>query len=72
MKQWQGFAHAGVIAFAAWLCLDTIFEALKWWNGKPPSDGLLLGCYILLAGLACIPIVALHFSHVQVLTVVRH
>ncbi|KAG1331622.1 hypothetical protein COCNU_02G015900 [Cocos nucifera] len=44
---------------------ETIFEALQWWNGRPPSDGLLLGSYILLTGIACIPIVALHFSHVQ-------
>ncbi|XP_077227698.1 no exine formation 1 [Tasmannia lanceolata] len=65
MKSWQGFAHAGVIALSAWLCRETIFEALQWWNGRPPSDGLLLGFYILLTGLACIPIVALHFSHVQ-------
>uniref|UniRef100_A0A1D1ZJZ2 No exine formation 1 n=1 Tax=Anthurium amnicola TaxID=1678845 RepID=A0A1D1ZJZ2_9ARAE len=65
MKAWQGFTHAGVVAFSAWLCRETIFEALQWWNGRPPSDGLLLGSYILLTGLACIPIVALHFSHVQ-------
>ncbi|WOL00476.1 hypothetical protein Cni_G09189 [Canna indica] len=65
MKAWQGYAHACVIAFSAWLCRETIFEALQWWNGRPPSDGLLLGSFILLAGIACIPIVALHFSHSQ-------
>jgi hypothetical protein len=31
-----------------------------------PSDGLLLGFCILSAGLACVPIVAIHFSHVLV------
>ncbi|KAL4191966.1 hypothetical protein AMTRI_Chr06g191580 [Amborella trichopoda] len=65
MKPWQGFVHGGVVAISAWLCRETIFEALQWWMGRPPSDGLLLGFYILLTGLACIPIVALHFSHVQ-------
>ncbi|XP_073013150.1 uncharacterized protein [Typha latifolia] len=65
MKAWQGYAHACVVAFSAWLFRETIFEALQWWNGRPPSDGLLLGSYILLSGIACIPIVALHFSHVQ-------
>lgn len=68
MKPWQGYAHASVVAISAWLCRETIFEALQWWNGRPPSDGLLLGSYILLSGIACIPIVALHFPHVQVST----
>lgn len=66
MKAWQGYGHAAVIAFSTWLCRETIFEALQWWNGRPPSDGLLVGSLILVAGVACIPIVALHFSHVQV------
>ncbi|PKU64648.1 uncharacterized protein LOC110107839 [Dendrobium catenatum] len=65
MKIWQGYAHACVVAISAWFCRETIFEALQWWNGMPPSDGLLLGSYILLTGIACIPIVALHFSHAQ-------
>lgn len=65
MKAWQGYAHAFVVAISAWLCRETIFDALQWWYGRPPSDGLLLGFYILLTGIACIPIVALHFSHVQ-------
>ncbi|XP_010250489.1 PREDICTED: uncharacterized protein LOC104592724 [Nelumbo nucifera] len=65
MKPWQGYAHAGIVAFSAWLCSETIFEVLQWWNGRPPSDGLLLGACIFLTGLACIPIVAIHFSHVQ-------
>lgn len=67
MKPWQGYAHAGVVALSVWFCREAIFEALQWWNGRPPSDGLLLGSCILLIGLACIPIVALHFSHVMVL-----
>lgn len=67
MKIWQGYAHACVVAISAWFCRETIFEALQWWNGMPPSDGLLLGSYILLTGIACMPIVALHFSHAQVL-----
>ncbi|KAI4962597.1 hypothetical protein ZWY2020_028771 [Hordeum vulgare] len=62
MKIWQAYFHASVVAFSAWLCRETVFEALQWWNGRPPSDGLLLGSYILLSGVACIPIVALHFS----------
>ncbi|CAD6256854.1 unnamed protein product [Miscanthus lutarioriparius] len=65
MKVWQAYFHASVIAFSAWLCRETIFEALQWWNGRPPSDGLLLGSYILLTGVACIPIIGLHFPHVQ-------
>lgn len=64
MKPWQGYAHASVVALSVWFCRETIFEALQWWNGRPPSDGLLLGFCIVLTGLACMPIVALHFSHV--------
>uniref|UniRef100_M4CX85 No exine formation 1 n=1 Tax=Brassica campestris TaxID=3711 RepID=M4CX85_BRACM len=64
MKPWQGYAHALVVAISVWFCRETIFDALQWWNGRPPSDGLLLGFCIVLIGLACIPIVALHFSHV--------
>ncbi|CAK9178796.1 unnamed protein product [Ilex paraguariensis] len=65
MKPWQGYAHAGVVALSVWFCRETIFEALLWWNGRHPSDGLLWGLCILLTGLACIPIVALHFSHIM-------
>ncbi|XP_043723807.1 uncharacterized protein LOC122670861 [Telopea speciosissima] len=65
MKTWQGYSHASIVAFSAWLCRKTIFEALQWWSGRSPSDGLLLGFCIVLTGLACIPIVALHFSHAQ-------
>ncbi|KAI3942997.1 hypothetical protein MKW98_005509 [Papaver atlanticum] len=65
MKVWQGYAHAGVVALATWFCRETVFEVLQWWVGRSPSNGLLLGFCIALTGLACIPIVALHFSHVQ-------
>lgn len=65
MKPWQGYAHAAVVALSVWFCRETIFEALQWWNGRSPSDGLLLGFCILSMGMACIPIVALHFPHVQ-------
>ncbi|OVA09701.1 hypothetical protein BVC80_9101g239 [Macleaya cordata] len=65
MKAWQGYAHAGVVSLSTWLCRETIFEVLQWWIGRAPSNGLLLGFCITLTGLACIPIVALHFSHVQ-------
>ncbi|XAR64327.1 hypothetical protein NMG60_11024623 [Bertholletia excelsa] len=65
MKPWQGYAHAGVVTLSVWFSRETIFEALQWWHGRPPSDGLLLGSCILLTGFACIPIVALHFSHVM-------
>ncbi|KAK7394135.1 hypothetical protein VNO78_14654 [Psophocarpus tetragonolobus] len=64
MKPWQGYAHACVVALSVWFCRDTIFEGLQWWNGRSPSDGLILGFSILLTGLACVPIVAIHFSHV--------
>lgn len=67
MKPWQGYAHAGVVVLSVWFCSETVFEALQWWKGRPPSDGLLLGVGILLMGLACVPIVALHFSHSMVL-----
>lgn len=63
MKPWQAYAHAGVVALSVWFCRETIFEALQWWHGRPPTDGLLLGSCILLTGIACIPIVALHYSH---------
>lgn len=66
MQPWQGYAHAGIVALSVWFCNETVFEALQWWNGRPPSDGLHLGSCIVLTGLACIPIVALHFSHVMV------
>lgn len=66
MKPWQGYTHAGVVALSVWFCRETIFEALQWWNGRPPSDGLLLGFCIVLTGLASLPIVALHFSHALV------
>lgn len=68
MKPWQGYAHAVVVALSVWFCRETIFEALQWWYGRPPSDGLILGSCILLTGLACLPIVVLHFSHVMVLS----
>ncbi|KAG4923001.1 hypothetical protein AAZX31_18G279500 [Glycine max] len=64
MKPWQGYAHACVVALSVWFCRETIFEALQWWNGRSPSDGLILGFCILLTGLACVPIVAIHFSHI--------
>ncbi|CAN1858082.1 hypothetical protein LINPERHAP1_LOCUS42723 [Linum perenne] len=64
MKPWQGYAHSCVISLSVWFCRETIFEALQWWHGKPPSDGLLLGFCIVLTGVACLPIVVLHFSHV--------
>ncbi|GKU96294.1 hypothetical protein SLEP1_g9543 [Rubroshorea leprosula] len=64
MKAWQGYAHSVVVALSVWFCRETIFEALQWWNGRPPSDGSLLGFCIVLTGLACVPIVFLHFSHV--------
>lgn len=66
MKPWQGYTHAGVVALAVWFCREAIFEALQWWNGRAPSDGLLLGSCIVLTGLACVPIVVFHFSHVLV------
>ncbi|KAL7608998.1 uncharacterized protein LOC111912343 [Lactuca sativa] len=65
MKPWQGYTHAAVFGLSVWFCRETIFEALQWWNGRSPSGGLLLGFCILLTGLACLPIVALHFSHVM-------
>ncbi|CAA0815517.1 no exine formation 1 [Striga hermonthica] len=65
MKPWQGYAHAVVVASSVWFCRETIFEAFQWWNGRSPSDGLLLGSCILLTALGCVPIVALHFSHVM-------
>ncbi|KAF6143632.1 hypothetical protein GIB67_012431 [Kingdonia uniflora] len=65
MKAWQGYVHAGTVALSTWFCRETIFEVLQWWNGRSPSNGLLLGFCIVLTGVACIPIVALHFSHVQ-------
>ncbi|KAJ6712905.1 NO EXINE FORMATION 1 [Salix purpurea] len=64
MKPWKGYVHGGVVVLSIWLFRETIFEALQWWNGRAPSDGLLLGFCIAMTGLACVPIVALHFSHV--------
>lgn len=67
MKPWQGVAHAAVVCTSVWLCRFTIFEALQWWTGLVPSDGLLLGSLVLSMGLASAPIVTQHFSHLQVL-----
>ncbi|KAJ6428483.1 hypothetical protein OIU84_023829 [Salix udensis] len=64
MKPWKGYVHGGVVILSIWLFRETIFEALQWWNGRAPSDALLLGFCIAMTGLACVPIVALHFSHV--------
>ncbi|XP_057530619.1 uncharacterized protein LOC130809034 [Amaranthus tricolor] len=63
MKPWQGYTHAIVVTLAVWFCREAIFESLQWWYGRPPADALLLGFCIILIGSACIPIVALHFSH---------
>ncbi|GAB2234255.1 hypothetical protein Drorol1_Dr00003500 [Drosera rotundifolia] len=65
MKPWQGYAHGVVVAISVWFCRETIFEALQWLAGRPPSDGLLVGSCVVLIGVACIPIVAFHFSHVM-------
>ncbi|CAA7031533.1 unnamed protein product [Microthlaspi erraticum] len=43
MMSWQGYAHAVVVDVSVWFCREMIFDALQWWNGRPPSDGLLLG-----------------------------
>lgn len=66
MKAWQGLTHAAVVTISVWLCRFTIFEALQWWTGLIPSDGLLLGSLILTAGVASSPIITQHFSHIQV------
>ncbi|KAJ3671798.1 hypothetical protein LUZ60_007877 [Juncus effusus] len=65
MKPHQAYAHAAIITISAWVCRETIFQALQFVNGRPPSDGLLLGSFILLVGVACLPIVTLHFPHSQ-------
>lgn len=65
MKPWQGMGHAAIIGISVWLCRFTLFEALQWWTGLTPSDGLILGSLILSAGVACAPIVTQHFSHIQ-------
>lgn len=72
MKPWQGYAHASVVALSVWFCRETIFEALQWWNGRSPADGLILGFCTLLIGVACIPIVAIHFSHVLVCLIIQY
>jgi len=66
MKPWQGVANAAVVGISVWLCRFTIFEAIQWWTGVSPSDGLILGSLILAAGVASAPIVTQHFSHIQV------
>jgi len=33
-------------------CCEDIFECLQWWQGRAPSDDLLLGVCIILIGLA--------------------
>lgn len=72
MKPWQGYVHASIVALSVWFCRETIFEALQWWNGRSPSDGLILGFCTLLIGVACIPIVAIHFSHVLVCIIIQY
>lgn len=70
MKPWQGMVNAVVVAVSVWLCRFTMFEALQWWTGVPPSDGLILGSLILSAGVLSAPIVTQHFSHIQVLSTI--
>lgn len=69
MKPWQGMGHAAIIGISVWLCRFTLFEALQWWTGLTPSDGLILGSLILSAGVAFAPIVTQHFSHIQVCSI---
>ncbi|XP_002985306.2 uncharacterized protein LOC9649684 [Selaginella moellendorffii] len=65
MKPWQGIAHAVVILAAVFWCQSTIIEALEWSFGRRPSDSVILGSMILLAGFASAPIVVQHFNHLQ-------
>eukprot|EP00249_Psilotum_nudum_P022608 c28580_g1_i2 orf=3-3230(-) len=65
MKPWQGFSHAAAICISVWLCRYAIFESLQRWMDRSPSDGFVLGSIISLSGLACLPIVTNHFSHIQ-------
>eukprot|EP00897_Mesotaenium_endlicherianum_P006418 jgi/Mesen1/5804/ME000293S04962 len=65
MKAWQGVLHAASVFAAVWLCRYTLFDAILWGTGHRPSGGLLVGALLLVASAACVPIVALHFSHVQ-------
>ncbi|KAF5953378.1 hypothetical protein HYC85_006234 [Camellia sinensis] len=62
MKPWQGYVHAAVFGFV----VKQFLKLSSGGTGRSPSDGLLLGSCILVTGLACVPIVALHFSHVMV------
>ncbi|KAJ7567721.1 hypothetical protein O6H91_01G003700 [Diphasiastrum complanatum] len=67
MKAWQGLLHTAVSIIAVWLCRSTIFEVLQWITGRSPSYGLLLGSFILMSGVAVLPVVSYHFSHIQLL-----
>eukprot|EP00271_Cylindrocystis_brebissonii_P003782 TRINITY_DN15034_c0_g1_i1.p1 TRINITY_DN15034_c0_g1~~TRINITY_DN15034_c0_g1_i1.p1 ORF type:complete len:1089 (-),score=216.57 TRINITY_DN15034_c0_g1_i1:498-3764(-) len=65
MKAWQGAFHVVTIAAAVWLCRYSLFDALLWWSGHRPAHALLLGVLLLFGLAACLPIVVLHFAHVQ-------
>lgn len=51
---------------AVWYFRYTLFDLLYAWNGVRPSDGALLGTIVVAAAGACVPIVAFHFTHMQV------
>lgn len=55
-----------MVTGAVWFFRYTLFDLLYAWNGVRPSDGMLLGTILMAAALACVPIVAFHFTHMQV------
>lgn len=65
MKPWQAFAHAAAVCISLWFCRYTLFELIRSFMGRPPSDGLTLGAIVFSGAVASMPIVTYHFSHVQ-------
>lgn len=66
MKPWQGVFHASSIALALFLSHSAIIDSLHTWTGHHAATSLVAGILILATAAACVPIVSLHFAHVQV------
>lgn len=62
----QAAFHVVTVTAAVWYFRYTLFDLLYAWSGVRPSDGALLGTIVVAAAGACTPIVAFHFTHMQV------
>ncbi|GBG84594.1 hypothetical protein CBR_g38877 [Chara braunii] len=65
MKVIYGWLNVGLIVAAVVFCRYTIFDAIVWWAGIRPSDGVMLGAMVFTAGVGFVPMVMYQFSHLQ-------